>query len=226
MQQGKAADAASDFDRASRDPSVLKGIEKDAFEFSLALALLDSGKAGDAAKSFTNLGAKGNQTAYLKNNYGKVGNQFFAAYAKSKNSSGAAREQACQQLAKLADQVGGRSRELVASCYELAAYDHYKAGSGQAAQKALTLAENNANADQKRRMQVDRASMNLNANKVNELEALSASVPEALVNLGIIYDQMGKPKEAYEAWVKAKARNAQSRDLQKWIDAKKRIYGY
>jgi len=29
-----------------------------------------------------------------------------------------------------------------------------------------------------------------------------------------------------DAWTKAKARGVQTRDLQRWIDAKKRIYGF
>lgn len=226
MKQGKAADAANDFDRASRDPNALKGVEKDAIEFSLALAQLESGKASEAAKTFSALANKGNQSAYLKSSYAKAGGQFLAAYATSRSSQGAARESACVKLAKLAGEVGGRARELVASCYESVAYDHFRSGSLAAAGKAIAEAEKNASADQKRRLQVNRATINLGPSKVGELESLSASVPEALVNLGIVYDQMNKPKEAYDAWQRAKARNVQSRDLQKWIDAKKRIYGY
>ena len=37
---------------------------------------------------------------------------------------------------------------------------------------------------------------------------------------------LGKAREAYDAWMRAKAKGVTSRDLQKWIDAKKRIYGY
>ena len=46
------------------------------------------------------------------------------------------------------------------------------------------------------------------------------------VDLGIVYDMLGRPKDAYDAWTKAKARGVNARDLQKWIDAKKRIYGF
>ena len=49
---------------------------------------------------------------------------------------------------------------------------------------------------------------------------------EALVDLGIVYDLLGRPKDAYDAWLRAKGRGANAHDLQKWIDAKKRIYGY
>ena len=55
---------------------------------------------------------------------------------------------------------------------------------------------------------------------------MNGNPAEALVNLGIVYDLLGRPKDAYDAWTKAKARGATARDLQKWIDAKKRIYGY
>ena len=58
------------------------------------------------------------------------------------------------------------------------------------------------------------------------VQGLAGNPPEALVNLGILYDQLGRPREAFDAWTKAKARGVQVRDLQRWIDAKKRIYGF
>jgi len=57
-------------------------------------------------------------------------------------------------------------------------------------------------------------------------EGLGSTPPEALVNLGIAYDNAGKPKDAYNAWTKAQDKGANAKDLKKWIDAKKRIYGY
>jgi tetratricopeptide (TPR) repeat protein len=226
MREGKANDAVSDFDRATRDPNVLKGTEPLAFEFSFALAQLDGGRSADAAKLFKQLAAKGQHGAYLKGAYAKVGSQFFAAYANYRSSTGATRQQACEQLSKLEGELGGRARELVASCWESTAYDYWKAGQWANAQKAIASAEKTANGDQKRRLNVDRTAMGLGKDKVGELEALGGNPAESLVNLGIIYDMLGKPKEAYDAWSRAKAKGVQSRDLQKWIDAKKRIYGY
>ena len=226
MREGKATEAAADFDRATRDPNLLKGTEPLAFEFSLALAQLDSGRSADAAKTFKALAAKGNQGAYLKGAYAKVGGQFFAAYANYRSTTGAARQQACEQLSKLEGEIGGRARELVAGCWESVAYDHWKSGQWANAQKAIAMAEKTANGEQKRRLSVDRTAMALGKDKVDELEALGGNPAESLVNLGIVYDMMGKPKEAYDAWSRAKAKGVQSRDLQKWIDAKKRIYGY
>jgi Flp pilus assembly protein TadD len=226
MHDGKATDAANDFERANRDPSLLKGTEPLAFEFSYAVALLDAGKTADAAKVFKSLAGKGNQGTYMKGPYAKVGTQFFSAYASYRSATGAARQQACGELGKLEGDLGGKARELVSACWEAVAYDNWKAGSAGAAQKALQTAEKNASADQKRRLTVDNAALALGKDKAAELEALGDKPPEALVDLGIVYDMMGKSKEAYDAWNRAKARGAQAPSLQKWIDAKKRIYGY
>jgi hypothetical protein len=73
---------------------------------------------------------------------------------------------------------------------------------------------------------MDRAAISLGKNDLGTMEGLGGNPPESLVNLGIIYDQLGRPKDAYDAWTRAKAKGVQSRDLQKWIDAKKRIYGF
>ena len=59
MRQGKANEAAGDFERATRDPSVLKGSEPLAFDFSYAVAQLDAGNATEAAKLFKSLAAAG-----------------------------------------------------------------------------------------------------------------------------------------------------------------------
>ena len=226
MRDGKVGEASADFERAVRDPSVLKGTEPLAFEFSAALAQLDSGKPGEAAARFKSLVAKGNQSAYLKGAYAKIGGQFFAAYATYRTATGAARVQACSDLSKLEGELGAKAREIAASCWETVAYEQWRGGQASSAQKSLAAAEKAATADQKRRLGLDRAVFTLGKDKLGELEALGGNPPEALVNIGIIYDQIGRPKEAYDAWQRAKAKGVGSRDVQKWIDAKKRIYGY
>lgn len=226
MREGRSADAASDFDRALRDPSVLKGNEPLAFEFSSAVAQLDAGRSAEAQRVFKTLAAKGNQGAYLRGPYAKVGGAFFAAYAGYRSGQGKAREQSCTDLGKFENELGGKVRELTSSCWEMVAQEQWRGGQWGAALKSLQAAEKNASAEQKRRLTLNRAALNLSKDKVAELEALAGNPPEALVNLGIIYDMLGRPKDAHDTWVKAKARGVISRDLQKWIDAKKRIYGY
>ena len=106
------------------------------------------------------------------------------------------------------------------------AYDQWRNGQLGAAAKSLTNAAKLATGEAKRRIEMDRTVLNLTRGNIGALEALQGNPPEALINLGILYDQAGRPRDAYEAWQRAKAKGAQSRDLQKWIDAKKRIYGY
>jgi hypothetical protein len=228
MRDNKGAEAAADFDRATRDASVLKGTEPLAFEFSLGLAMLDANRAVDAAKLFKSLGAKGNQASYLKGPYAKFGAQFFGAYANYRTGTLASRQQAVTELAKLENEpgFGTKLKELLGSSYELIAYDQWRNGQAGAAAKSLTTAEKYVDNDAKRRITMDKAALSLVKSDLSVLEGLGGNPPEVLVNLGILYDQAGRPKDAYDAWVKAKARGVQSRDLQKWIDAKKRIYGF
>ena len=136
-------------------------------------------------------------------------------------------------------------RELVASCWETAAVDAARAGQTEAARKALATADRTASAQQKRRIALDRIALLLDGRdlcpagstaggrcgsndrgKLAELESFGGDPPEAYVDLGIVYDLLGRPRDAYDAWLKAKAKNAGAPSLQKWIDAKKRIYGY
>ena len=225
LHENKATDAASDFERATRDPSVLKGSEPLAFDFSYAIALLDSGRAEQAAKLFKSLAQRGNQGAYLKPPYAKIGAQYWAAYASYRTATGAQRVQACNDLAKLENDVGRGVHELLASCWEMAAVDYGRSGQAAAAQKALATADKDASADQKKRIALDRAALALGKDKASTLEGFGDQ-PDALVDLGIVYDMMDRPKDAYDAWVRAKAHGATAPNLQKWIDAKKRIYGY
>ncbi len=229
MREGKANDAANDFDRANRDPSQLKGTEPLAFEFSLALAQLDAGRANEALKLFRSLATKGSQGTYLKPAYAKVGPQLFAAYASYRTGNLAQRQQAATDLAKLQnDMPSGKLDELLAATWESIAYEQWRNGQVGAAQKSLQSAEKYAGntADMKKRIAMDRIALTLDKTDLQALEGLQGTPPEALLNLGILYDQLGRPKDAYDAWTRAKARGVQHRDLQKWIDAKKRIYGY
>ena len=226
MRDGHPTDAASDFERAIRDPSVLRGTEPLAFEFSYAIALLDTGRAQDSGKILRGLAAKGSPGTYLKGAYAKAGLAFFSAYATYRAGTGATRQAACGELAKVEGDLGARVRELTASCWEMVAYDEWRAGHIAGAAKALATAEKSATADQKRRITLDRAALALGKDKLGELESLGGNPPEALVDLGIVYDLLGRPKDAYDAWQRAKARGVTLRELQKWIDAKRRIYGY
>jgi Flp pilus assembly protein TadD len=228
MREGKGAEAAADFEKATRDPGVLKGTEPLAFEFSYALSLLDAGRAAEAGKLFRGLAARGNQATYLKGAYARFGSQLFAAYANYRSGTLAARQQAAADFTKLVNEggLGDKVKELLSSCWESIAVDQWRAGQLAAAARSLATADRYGTGDAKRRILMDRAAISLGKNDLAAMENLAGNPPESLVNLGIVYDQLGRPKDAYDAWTRAKARGVQARDLQRWIDAKKRIYGY
>lgn len=228
IREGKPGESAADFEKALRDPSVLKGTEPLAFEFSYALALLDAGRTPEAARLFRSLAGKGNQGSYLRGAYARFGSQLFAAYANYRSGTVAARQQAAADFAKLLNEtgLGDKVRDLLASCWESIAVEHWRAGQPAAAARALATAEKYANGDIKRRIVMDRAALALGKNDLAAMENLAGNPPESLVNLGIIYDQLGRSRDAYDAWTRARARGVQTRDLQRWIDTKKRIYGY
>jgi len=229
LKDGKADQAAADFERANREPALLKGTEPLAFEFSYALALLDKGDASTAAGLFKQLAAKGNQASYLKAPYAKLGAQFFGAYANYRSNNPSARQQAANDFQSMAASATGgfanKVKDLTGSAWEMIAVDAIRAGKSSAAQAALKNAQKYASGEQLKRIKLD-AMVASNSGDVRELESMGDSPPQVLVNLGIVYDRLGRPKDAYDAWTKAKARGAGGPQLQKWIDAKKRIYGF
>jgi lipopolysaccharide biosynthesis regulator YciM len=229
LKEGKADAAASDFERADREPALLKGTEPLAFEFSLALATLDKGDAATAASQFKQLSAKGNQASYLKPPYAKIGAQFFGAYANYRSNNPSARSQAAAEFQSMAASATGsfaqKVKDLAASAYEMEAADAIRGGRTSAAMAAIKSAQKYASGEALKRLKLDEL-VATNTGDVKELEAMGESPPQALVDLGILYDRLGRPKDAYDAWVKAQKRGAGGPVLQKWIDAKKRIYGY
>jgi tetratricopeptide (TPR) repeat protein len=222
--------SAADFERAGREPALLKGVEPLAFEFSYALALLEKGDANEAARVFKGLAGKGNQNAYLKSPYNKVGTGFFAAYASYRSGTPEKRASAAKEFEDLLGNASGgfaqKIKDLLASSYEFVAFDAWRSGKEGAASKALTSAAKYATGDADKRIRNNRAVLSMGSKQLSTFQDLGGVPPEALVNLGVLYDQAGRPKEAYEAWKSARAKGANARDLNKWIDAKKRIYGY
>lgn len=231
MAAGRAAEAAGDFERATKEPALLKGTEPSAFEFSHALALMDAGRVAEAAKMFKGLEKKGAQASYLKAPFAKLGTQLFAAYASYRSGTPAGHAQAAAELARLQNEVqsgpfADKLRELVAGAYEAVAYDEWRVGNQRAAGAALANAGKNAQGDMARRIDLDRIVLSLDKSKLGALEGMGGNPAESLVSLGIVYDLLGRPKDAYEVWSRAKSRGVQAKDLQKWIDAKKRIFGF
>ncbi|HTM20991.1 MAG TPA: tetratricopeptide repeat protein, partial [Kofleriaceae bacterium] len=235
MRGGKrTADPVDDFQRASRDPSVLKGNERIAFEFSEALARLDKGDTPGAAKLFDSLAKQGNPSAYLMAPYDKVGAQFFGAYAKYRSGNAAQLRQAAGEFQGLLGGAKGRFgdkvRDLLASCYEQMAYAAMDGSGGGASANLDQAGKYATSADAKKRINHNKAVLKMGSKPNPALRAEFASMggdpPEALVNKGIMLDREGKSKEAYDAWVQAKAKGARGAKVSDWIATKKRLFNY
>ena len=228
LRDGKGVEATADFERALRDPGVLKATEPQAFEFSYGVALIEAGRPAEAAKLFRVLAAKGNQASYLRGGYARFGLQLFTAYASYRNATLATRQQAVTEFQRLLREpgLGDKVPELLAACWEAIAVEQWRLGQAGAARRALIAADKYATGDARRRITMDRAALSLSKTDLATMEGLAGNPVESLVNLGILYDQLGRPRDAYDAWTRARARGVPLRDLQRWIDAKKRIYGY
>ena len=235
MRANRASRAADDFAKAARDPKLLRGTELEAFEFSEALARLDAGESTAAAKIFNNLAGRGGQNKYLKAPYDKVGAQFFGAYAKYRSGNAAMRRQAAVEFGKLQGKARGAFaktvKDLLASTWQYLAYEDHRNGKFKNAAKNLNNAGRYATSnDDKRTIEHNKAVLKMGKKAspatLTSFSGMGGSPAEALVNKGIMLDRAGKTKEAYDAWVSAKAKGVRARNLDKWIDAKKRIFGY
>ncbi len=234
MREGKSSQAEADFERAVREPQLLRGTEPLAFEFSYALAQLENGKTSEAAKIFGQLASKGAASAYLKDPYDKVGNEFFEAYAKYRSGNVALRRQAATDFERLQrvakGKFAGSIRDLAASAWEYVAFDAYSSGNGRGATDALQGAARSGSGRVSRSISHNQAVLQMSEKSSSSLlsrfQSMGDNPPEALVNAGIMYDRAGQPKQAYDAWVQARSKGVKSRDLQKWIAAKQRIFGY
>jgi tetratricopeptide (TPR) repeat protein len=183
----------------------------------------------DAAKLFKAVQAKGNLAGVLKPPLAKIGAQLLAAYASYRVGTLQARQQAVADLTRLepdAASFADKLRELIGSAWEFVAYDQWRTGQLAAARQSLASAARYAKrgGELERRLGMNKLALALTRNDARALEQLGGNPVEALVNLGIVYEMLGRPRQALDAWQRARGRAA-VRDLQKWIDAKKRIYG-
>jgi len=225
--------AAADFERAARDPRVLKGSEEVAFEFSHAIAQLQRGRTGVASKIFRRLAKKGGQGRYLKAPYNRIGAQFFGALAKYRGGSVAMRRQAAGEFQRLLGTARGRFatqvRDLLASSWQFIAYDAWRKGNRRTGVYLRTAAKYAVSPAGKRNVAHNRAVMGVGTRGTKQFKtfkAMGTNPPEALVNLGVMHQRRGEMKKAYNAWVRAKRLGVRTNALNNWIARKKRIWKY
>ncbi|MCG8424351.1 MAG: tetratricopeptide repeat protein [Proteobacteria bacterium] len=237
MRAGKLPAAVEDFQIATRDANLLRGTETRVFEFSLAMAHLENGESNKAIKLFNRLIAMDQPASFLKPPYDAIGLRFFAAYAKYRSGNSRLQRQAAQTFSRLQRRgrrpLGGRLRDLTASTWLYIAGEAYRTGGIDDARQALKNAARYATSSKKmkrvtsnNRIVLAMARRGMPRSALATLRGLAESVPEALVNLGILYDRLGKSRVAYDHWIRARQSGIRVRSVQQWIDTKKRMYGF
>jgi tetratricopeptide (TPR) repeat protein len=228
----KTADALQDLEGAVRYPANLTKAEEDAFTFALGLAYLSANQDAKAVPIFQKYSKLG-ILAFLKPPWDKIGADFFMAYAWYREETVTSRRLAATAFEKLLPRTGGaiavRTKQLLRSAWEYIAWESFNGGSGKDADAALAKADAFAAGNEKRNIDHNRAVIAL-IKKQGNAEAtftrLGDDPPEALVNLGIIKDQAGDAKAAYQLWTQARAKGVNSDKLNGWIEAKKRIFNF
>lgn len=232
----QAAGAVADLEGATREPALLKGSEEDVFTFALGLAYLANNQEARAAQVLASFAQKikGDGVNWLKPPYDKVGIELFGAYAQYREGTLAARMKAAPVFEKLTQKTTGKLnaklKDLLRSSLEFMAYDQFLKGSSREADALLKKAEGQVQGD---RRVIDHNLAVLGMDRGGKGDALRSiferlgdRVPEALVNLGILFDREGEAKKAYELWSAARARGARAAKLDEWIEAKKRIFNF
>lgn len=232
MKKGNDDKALEDFERATREPALLRGSEPLAFDMSLALAYMEKGKTSDATKIFKRLTKQGKLSSYLQSPYDKVGTAYFSAYANYRSGNAKLRRLAATEFGKLQGKTKDKKfnanlRLLVSSSWEYVAYNAWKSGKTKDAKTALARALKNANGAMEDRIKHNQAVLAMgssaNAKLLKQFKGFGGSPSVARINYGIMLDRAGNPKDAYDQWKKSRSKN---KNVKKWMSAKERIFGY
>lgn len=173
--------------------------------------------------------------------YNRLGTELIAAFINYRGSNAIAqREQLLKTLPKLQSRAGSGAesaplqkllRSMQFSTNLALAYDYHVSGRTKLVGPTLR----NAQKVQVRTSEDDEAILahNLAVADVAEghgggekvFERLGSRPPEALVNLGILYDRRGEIRKALDLYRKALERGARTGRLREWIDTKDRLLG-
>ena len=235
----QAEDALTDLQRAVELGTLeTQGHERGNAECLAGLAAVQAGQY----KLARDLIARGkDNSCELISPYSRLGTELLAAFITYRGSNAPAqREQLIKALPKLQSRAGSTAesapvqkmlRGLLFSTNLALAYDYYVSGRG----KLVGATLRNAQKAQVRTSEDDDAVLDHNLAVVDVMEGrgggekvfehLGSRPPEALVNLGILYDRRGEIRKALDLYRKALERGARTSRLREWIDTKDRLLG-
>jgi tetratricopeptide (TPR) repeat protein len=228
--QKKNADAGvADLQKALE--GGLEGKEKANATCALALGLLGSNKAGQAVQSFQAAQKMGG--CDFKAPYDKLGLDYWIAYARYREGTPAGLNDALKVFAKTQPKATGdmvdKIKEMTFTAYLKLMAEEYARGNTAGSMAALKNAQKAAvgvkDDVRKRDLQHNLAVLDLASGKTaqakQQLEQLGARPPEALVNLGLIYEKQGDIQRALQLW----QQSGRGGKVREWIDATRRFLG-
>jgi tetratricopeptide (TPR) repeat protein len=240
--EGRYARAVDDLIRATEEQTVVGNAAPCAF--ALAMGYLGMGKAARAREITSELeagekrrerGTSGGIVSWLEPTLGGAVLAYvraFAAYA-DKNASAESLERVVEELKTLEKGAEGplkkNVRGLLRSVLERVAERQMMDGKRQAARATLERAMEYADKSEAQVLVHNLVALGMPGNAVEakaQFEELSSTLPEALVNLGIVFDLSGESRKAYDVWVAAKQNGVRARWLEQWIESKQRVFGY
>jgi len=231
VQKRQAEAGVADLQKVVEDPRALEPRERANATCALALGYLGVGRPAQAVSQFQNAQRGGG--CDFKAGFDKLGLEYWIAYARYREGTPQGLNDALRAFARAQSRASGelseRFKELTFTAYLKLMAEEYARGNTVAAmaalrnaQKAATLVRDDA---RKRDLQHNLAVLDLAQGKTAQakaaLEQLGARPPEALVNLGLIYERQGDIQKALQLWQQS-GKGGRVRD---WIEATRRFLG-
>ncbi len=225
IQDGKGEQAIGDCSLAVKNAVSLPDQALLKAKFLLAMASLDAAKWGTAISLLKELGTHGSFSKVLKPPYDKLGLKFFEVYAAYRQGRYG---YAATEFRRLARRVRGPLRKkieaMIVSCREFDAATALRLGKVKAALALLKAVG--------RRTRESRHNLALayyRAGRVSKALGLWKSggmPPAAACNLGIHYDNLGQPEQAYRYYKQCLARGGGNAAIRKRVEVKRKLFGF
>lgn len=227
LEAGKGAEALADLELAEKHENRLKDSQPALLRLLLAMAYLETGNWSKASATFAKISDRKVLAEVLNKPFDRLGVQYFQAYTQYRQGGYDAAALAMQRLMRGApEEIRGRLREIIQSCYEQRAVQLAGRGDHSGARRLFKQA---ATYGVSRQAQLNQAVSLYRAGQQAQALAMwqEGGMPAvALCNVGTHYDNAGDPKQAYDFYQRCRARGGAGADIVKRIDTIKRIFGY
>jgi tetratricopeptide (TPR) repeat protein len=231
VQKRNAAAGVADLRHALDDPRAFEPRERANAHCALALGLLGSGAAAEAVGQLQAAQKLGG--CEFRAPFDKLGLDYWIAYSRYREGTVAGLNEALKVFGRAqgraTGELGERFKELTFTAWLKLMAEEYARGNLSGTAVALKNAQKAAaqvkDEGRKRELTHNMAVLELaqgrTAQARQQLEALGSRPPEALVNLGLIYERQGDIQKALALW----QQSGRGGKVREWVDATRRFLG-